>query len=109
AMFTGFIRDIAERKRVEAVRAHFTAIVESSADAIIGKTLEGLITSWNPGAEKLFGYTAQEVLGKSMLLLVPPERSAEELEILTRIARGERVSHFETVRLRKDGNRIDVS
>src|SRR5207237_5916696 len=76
ATFTGFVRDITERKRVEAVRAHFAAIVESSADAIVGKTLEGLITSWNPGAEKLFGYLEQEVLGKSMLLLVPPERAA---------------------------------
>jgi PAS domain S-box-containing protein len=109
ATFTGFVRDITERKRVEAVRAQFEAIVESSADAIIGKTLEGIITSWNPGAEKLFGYTAQEVLGRSVLLLIPPERSAEEAEILTRIARGERISHLETVRLRKDGSQIDVS
>ncbi len=109
ATFTGFIRDITERKRVEAVRAHLAGIVESSADAIIGKTLEGIITSCNPGAEKLFGYPAQEVLGKSLLLLFPPERAAEETEILIRIARGERISHFETVRLRKDGSRIDVS
>ena len=109
ATFTGFVRDITERKRVEAVRAHFAAIVESSADAIIGKTLDGLITSWNPGAEKLFGYPVQEVLGKSMLLLVPPERSAEETEILARVARGERISHLETARLRKDGSLIDVS
>src|SRR5437773_7323634 len=104
ATFTGFVRDITERKRVEAVRAHFAAIVESSADAIIGKTLDGLITSWNPGAEKLFGYLEQEVLGKSMLLLVPPERAAEETEILARVARGERISHLETARLRKDGS-----
>src|SRR5207249_10509807 len=83
--------------------------VESSADAIIGKTLDGLITSWNPGAEKLFGYLEQEVLGKSMRLLVPPERSAEETEILARIARGERISHLQTVRRRKDGSLIAVA
>jgi|GEM_PF-283432 PAS domain S-box-containing protein len=109
AIFTGFVRDITERKRVEAVRAHFAAIVESSADAIIGKTLEGIITSWNPGAEMLFGYSAQEVLGQPMLLLVPPERAAEEDSVLSQIAFGARIIHFETVRLRKDGSRLDVS
>src|SRR5439155_11216546 len=86
AIFTGFVRDITERKRVEAVRARFAALVEASADAIIGKTLEGIITSWNPAAELLFGYSAQEVLGKSMLLLIPPERTDEEKDVLRQIA-----------------------
>jgi PAS domain S-box-containing protein len=109
ARFTGFVRDITERKRVEAVRAHFAAIVEASADAIIGKTLDGIITSWNPGAEMLFGYSAQEVLGKPMLLLIPPERVAEEKDVLSQIGWGVRIIQFETVRFRKDGSRIDIS
>jgi len=109
ATFTGFVRDITEQKRVEAVRAHFAAIVEASADAIIGKTLEGIITSWNPGAEMLFGYSAPEAVGKPMLLLIPPERTGEEKEVLRQIASGVRIIHFDTVRLRKDGSRIDIS
>ena len=109
ATFTGFVRDITERKQVEVVRAHLAAIVEASADAIIGKTLEGIITSWNPGAEMLFGYSAQEVLGKPMLLLIPPEGAAEEADILAQIACGVRILYFDTVRLRKDGSQIDIS
>ncbi len=109
ATFTGFVRDITERKRVEAVRAHLAAIVEASADAIIGKSLEGIITSWNPAAESLFGYSAQEVVGKPMVLLIPAERTDEEKDVLRQIAAGVRIIHFETVRLRKDGSRIDIS
>jgi PAS domain S-box-containing protein len=85
------------------------AIVESSDDAIISKNLDGIITSWNAGAEKLFGYSVQETVGKSMLLLFPPDRADEESEILARIRNGGGVDHFETVRVRKDGKRIDVS
>ncbi len=107
--FCGFITDITERKQVEAARAQFAAIVESSDDAIISKTLEGVITSWNPGAEKLFGYSAQEVIGKPMLTLFPPELVSEEPAILARISRGESLDHFETVRVRKDRQRIDLS
>jgi PAS domain S-box-containing protein len=107
--FCGFITDITERKRMEEVRERFAAMVQSSDDAIISKTLDGIITSWNPGAEKLFGYSAQEVLGQSMLMLFPPERANEEPEILARVTRGESVDHFETVRVRKDGKQIDVS
>jgi PAS domain S-box-containing protein len=84
-------------------------IVESSDDAIITKTLKGIITSWNPGAQRLFGHTAQQAIGQPMLMLIPPERAAEEPVILSRIARGERVDHFETVRVRADGTRIDIS
>ena len=93
----------------EEVREWLAAVVRSSDDAIIGKTLEGTITAWNPGAEKLFGYSPAEAIGRSMLMLVPPERASEEPEILSRIARGERVDHFETIRVRKDGRRIDIS
>ncbi|HEY1661769.1 MAG TPA: PAS domain S-box protein [Verrucomicrobiae bacterium] len=93
----------------EEARARLAAIVNSSDDAIIGKTLEGIITTWNPGAERVFGYSAAEAIGQPMLMLFPPERLKEEPEILARIGRGERVDHFETVRIRKDGRRIDVS
>jgi PAS domain S-box-containing protein len=90
-------------------RAHLAAIVESSDDAIIGKTLEGIILTWNSAAEKMFGYSAQEAQGKKMMMLIPPEHSTEEPDILARIARGERVAHLETTRTRKDGRKIDVS
>jgi PAS domain S-box-containing protein len=89
--------------------AHLAAIVESSDDAIISKTLEGDILTWNSGAERMFGYSAQEAQGKMMMMLIPPGRSAEEPDILARIARGERVAHLETTRRRKDGRHIDVS
>ena len=85
------------------------AIVDSSDDAIVSKTLEGVITSWNKGAERLFGYSAAEAIGRSITLIIPVDRLAEETEILNRIRRGERVEHFETVRLRKDGTPIDIS
>ncbi len=101
--------DITERKRAEEAQAWLAAIVESSDDAIISKTLDGTITAWNHGAEKLFGYSAAEVIGKSMSLLIPPERADEEPDILRRIGRGKSVEHFETVRLRTNGRRIDVS
>jgi PAS domain S-box-containing protein len=101
--------DITERKRADEARMQLAAIVNSSDDAIIGKTLEGIITSWNPGAERMFGYSADEVIGKSMLILFPPERLHEEKEILMRIGRGECVKHFETVRLHKNRTPIDVS
>ena len=101
--------DITERKREEEMRGRLAAVVESSDDAIISKTLDGTITSWNPGAVKLFGYSAAEAVGKSMRMLVPPERAYEEADILARIGNGEAVDHFETVRLRKDGRKIDIS
>ena len=101
--------DITERKREEEIRGRLAAVVESSDDAIISKTLDGTITSWNPGAVKLFGYSSVEAVGKSMRMLVPPERANEETDILVRIARGEAVDHFETVRVRKDGRKINIS
>lgn len=99
----------AARKGDEAGRLQLAAIIDSSDDAIISKTLEGIITSWNPGAERMFGYAAHEAVGKPMLMLFPPDRVNEEQEILTRIRHGERMEHFETARVRKDGGRIDVS
>lgn len=85
------------------------AIVESSDDAIISKDLSGTIMSWNKAAERIFGYQAAEVVGGPISVIIPPERGAEEPEILARIGRGERIDHFETVRMRKDGTRIDIS
>jgi PAS domain S-box-containing protein len=85
------------------------SIVESSDDAIVSKDLNGVITSWNNGAERIFGYTAEEVVGKPVMILIPPDRHDEEPAILERIRRGERIEHFETVRLRRDGSRVDIS
>ena len=84
------------------------SIVGSSDDAIISKNLDGTITSWNNSAERLFGYTFQEAIGRNITLIIPPERLDEEIGILSRIQRGERVDHFETVRVRKDGTKVDV-
>jgi PAS domain S-box-containing protein len=101
--------DLSELKRAEAVREHLAAVVDSSDDAIISKDLNGVINAWNRGAEKVFGYSAAEAVGKLMLLLFPPELVSEESDILERIRRGESIKNFETVRLRKDGRKIDVS
>ncbi len=102
-------RNITERKRLDAQLRHLAAIVEFSEDAIISKTLEGVILSWNSGAEHVYGYSAQEAIGRPMTLLLPEDRPHEESEILERIARGEAVEHFETVRRTKTGDLIDVS
>jgi len=90
-------------------RARLAAIVDSSDDAIVGKTLDGVITSWNRAAERMFGYTAAEALGRHITLIIPTERHAEEDGVLARIRRGEIVDHFETVRQRKDGSRLSIS
>jgi PAS domain S-box-containing protein len=103
------IRDVTERKSADQQRAGLAAIVESSDDAIIGKTLEGVITSWNEGAHRLFGYCSAEIVGRPISLLVPLGRDDEEPEILRKLARGERIEHFDTVRKRKDGLEIHVS
>jgi PAS domain S-box-containing protein len=105
----GTIRDVTERNLAAETSARLAAVVESSDDAIISKSLDGVIASWNRGAERIFGYTAAEVIGKSITILIPEERTFEEPDILARLRRGERIDHFETVRLRKDGARIDVS
>ena len=103
------IEDISERMRLSDATARLAAIVESSEDAIIGKDPNGIITSWNRGAEQLFGYTAQEAIGQSVSMLIPPDREQEEPEILERIRRGESTQPFETVRRRKDGQAVEIS
>jgi PAS domain S-box-containing protein len=102
-------RDISERHQSEALRARLAAIVDSSDDAIVSKTLDGVITSWNRGAEKLFGYTAADAVGQHIFLIVPADRREEELEVLARLGRGERIEHFDTIRQAKDGHHVSVS
>ena len=104
-----YFQDITVRKRAEEDRARLAAIVESSDDVIIGKTLQGIITNWNRGAERIYGYSAEEAVGQPISMLVPPERPNETPRILERIRRGEKVDHFETVRIAKDGRRLDIS
>jgi PAS domain S-box-containing protein len=101
--------DITERKKAAQVAQRLASIVESSDDAIVSKDLDGMIVSWNQGAERLFGYSAEEVIGHSILLVVPPDRQHEELRILERIRSGGRLNHYETVRRHKDGTLVDVS
>jgi len=101
--------DITDQKNIEENNGHFAAIVESSDDAIISKTLESIVTSWNKSAERIFGYTAQEMIGVSITKIVPPDRLDEEPQILNRLKRGERIEHFETKRLTKDGRLLDIS
>lgn len=101
--------DITERKMAREAQERLAAIVNSSDDAIIGKTLEGVITDWNPGAEKLLGYTAAEAIGRPITLIFPPERMAEEAGILRQISGGGSVKHYQTVRVCKDGRRVNVS
>lgn len=104
------VRDyLAERKFAEADRARLAAIVESSDDAIVSKSLDGTVMTWNAGAERLFGYKSSEIVGNSITRIIPPERIDEEIHILERLRRGERIEHFETVRVSKDGRRIHVS
>jgi len=102
-------RDISERRRWELRAAWLASIVESSDDAIISKDIDGRITSWNPAAERLYGYSATDIIGKSIRTIVPPELQEEERGILARLRRGERIEHFDTVRVTKDGRRVDVS
>jgi PAS domain S-box-containing protein len=120
ARFIGIIEDIADRKRTEQalidartqahrIQSNLAAIVESSDDAIVSKTLEGVISTWNRAAERIFGYAAQEVIGKPITILIPPAQIDEEPTILERIRRGERIDHYETVRVRKDGAILNVS
>jgi two-component system, chemotaxis family, CheB/CheR fusion protein len=101
--------DITERKRGEEAGLRLAAIVESSDDAIVSKNLDGTITSWNRAAERLFGYAAQEAVGQSIYMIIPPHLREEERGILERLRRGERIDHFETLRRRKDGSLINIS
>ncbi|MBZ9936621.1 PAS domain S-box protein [Mesorhizobium sp. BR1-1-16] len=101
--------DVTEARRAALTEHHFASIVESSHDAIISKDINGIIATWNPGAENLFGYTAAEAVGRHVNLLIPEDRLDEEPRIIDRIRRGERVDHFETIRRRKDGSLVDIS
>ena len=103
------VRDITQKKKLEEDAFRLAAIVESSDDAIASKDVNGIVTSWNRSAEKLFGYKAEEIIGKSITLIIPPELHQDEQAILNKIRRGEKIEHFETVRLHKNGQRIDVS
>ncbi|MDX2165535.1 MAG: PAS domain S-box protein [Deltaproteobacteria bacterium] len=102
-------RDVSDRRRGDEVRALLAAVVESSDDAIVTKDLTGTVTSWNAGARALFGYTAEEMVGQSILKIVPPERAADVTKILAAIGRGDRIEHFESERVRRDGTRLTVS
>jgi PAS domain S-box-containing protein len=108
-VFNAFLSDITERKRAEENRVRLASIVESSSDAIIGKTLEGIVTSWNKAAERTFGYTADEAIGKPIGCLIPQDRLNEESQLAERVKQGEHVSHFETARRRKDGKEINIA
>jgi diguanylate cyclase (GGDEF)-like protein/PAS domain S-box-containing protein len=108
-MFTGFIRDITDRRQAEEASRRLGDIVDSTDDSIISMSLDGTILSWNPGATRLYGHEAEEIVGRNASLLVPSDRPDELPEILRRLSRGERVEHFETVRSRKDGTRVHVS
>ena len=101
-------RDVTLTKQLERDARHFAAIIASSDDAIVSKTLEGTVVTWNPAAEKLFGYTASEIVGRSIRLIVPPDRQTEEDRVLSAVRRGEVIDHFETVRLRKDGTHVPI-
>jgi PAS domain S-box-containing protein len=102
-------RDATRDKEAHTAQAYLASIIESSDDAIVGKTLQGVITSWNKAAERMFGYSPSEAIGRQIYLIIPPERHTEESEILARLKRGERIDHYETIRQRKDGTLIHVS
>src|SRR5581483_1683868 len=105
----GVVLDVSDRKRIEQMRQRLASIVESSADAILSKDLNGIITSWNSGAERMYGYKAEEAIGRSVSMLAPQEHPEELPRIMERIRRGERIDHYETKRVTKDGRIIDVS
>lgn len=108
-LYSALQRNVAEQTRGRDAAQRLAAIVESSDDAIISKNLDGIIQSWNQGAERIFGYAPEEVIGKSILIIIPPERQQEETLILGRVRSGQRVDHFDTVRRRKDGTLLDIS
>jgi PAS domain S-box-containing protein len=107
-LLTAFIRDLSERTSARLMQRHLAAIVESSQDAIIGETIDGIVTTWNPGAERLYGYSVSEIVGRPVSRLTPPELSDEVPVLLERLRRGERIQ-LETIRLTKDARRVDVS
>jgi PAS domain S-box-containing protein len=108
-VFTGFLRDLSEKAEVERVRSHMEQVVRGAQDAVFSKDLDARVTTWNPAAERLYGYTAEEAIGQSVAFIVPPDHQNEEHVILDRIVAGERIETYETERVRKDGQRVDVS
>jgi Amt family ammonium transporter len=102
-------RDVTDSKRAESAIGYFKAMVESADDAIVGKTLDGVITTWNPAATSLYGYTAEEAIGKPITLIIPPDHRDELTGVFQSLRRGQRIEHYETVRVRKDGTRVEVS
>jgi diguanylate cyclase (GGDEF)-like protein/PAS domain S-box-containing protein len=103
------ITDLSARRQSEQVGRHYASIIETSEDAIVSKTMDGIIVSWNPAAERIFGYSESEAIGKSITMLFPPDRLGEEADLIERLARGERIARHDTVRARKDGSLVDVS
>ncbi len=108
-MFTAYVRDITERREAERITSELAAVVANSNDAIVACTIEGKIVSWNTGAERLYGYSAAEIIGKPLEILIPPDHLDEFPQALTAVKRGESLANYETIRLRKDGKRISVS
>jgi PAS domain S-box-containing protein len=104
-----FFHDISERKRAEDAQRRLAAIVESSDDGIVSKDLNGTITSWNAGAQQIFGFTPEEAIGQPITLIIPPELHPEEKQIVSRLRNGERIDHYETIRVKKDGSKLHVS
>jgi two-component system sensor kinase FixL len=109
SIFVGIIHDLTERKRGEQLREYLAAIVDSSHDAVIAKDLDGTVTAWNAGAERLYGYRAEEIVGRSVAALAPEGRKHEPVELIARIGRGEHVSDYDTLRVNKAGRQLDVS
>lgn len=105
----GIVQDVTLRKSAESDAHRLAAIVESSEDAIVGKNLHGIVTSWNTGAERIFGYKAEEMIGKSIMKIIPPEHYEDESRILATVGRGDRIEHFETVRIKKNGEPLEIS
>src|ERR1051325_5406997 len=101
--------EIRDLKSPEFAPYWLAALIESADDAIISKTLDGIITSWNKGAERIFGYTADEIIGKPVTILIPPDHEDEEPAILARLRAGKRIEHYETIRVAKDGRLLDIS
>ena len=107
--FHAFLHDISERRREEGIRSRMASIVEASTDAIFSYSLDGIVRSWNPGAERLYGYGAEEIVGRPILTLVPSDRPSDAEGVIGRISRGEHINEYETVRVAKGGRRIDVA
>src|SRR5262249_23061044 len=101
--------DVTDHNRAEQTQRLLASIVESSDDAIVSKSLTGIVRSWNPGAQRLFGYTPEEIIGRPITTIIPPERQHEEEAILSQLRRGERLEHYDTIRVTKDGRRLDIS